>query len=105
MRYRSSRRTPKGHGKLDLHRDSRGQGGTASGQLLALRPARPRRFQAMIDVLERCFKDRISTPEWQSAHEGPVALSYGPQSLIQRRGNWAQAEFVAVPSGTLQLRR
>jgi malate dehydrogenase (quinone) len=36
--------------------------------------------QAMINVLERCFKDRLATPEWQ-ARMKELVPSYG-QSLI-----------------------
>ena len=55
----------------------------------------------MIDVLERCFKDRISTPEWQARMKDLVP-SYG-QSLINDADLLKQVRSRTLR--TLQLRR
>ena len=57
---------------------------TADGSLAALLGASPgasTAVQAMIDVIERCFKDRIETPEWSDRMKAMIP-SYG-QSLIE----------------------
>ncbi|MEB3735130.1 malate:quinone oxidoreductase [Halopseudomonas pachastrellae] len=48
--------------------------------LLGASPGASTAVQAMIDVLERCFKDRIASPEWGAhARAGAILRSVAGQ--------------------------
>ena len=81
MRVQIIKKNAKGQGKLEFGTEIvAAQDGTLAA-LLGASPGASTAVQAMIDVLERCFKDRMASPQWQSRMKELVP-SYG-QSLIK----------------------
>ncbi|NLY57151.1 MAG: malate dehydrogenase (quinone) [Gammaproteobacteria bacterium] len=81
MRVQIIKKDAQGQGKLEFGTEIvAAQDGTLAA-LLGASPGASTAVQAMIDVLERCFADRIATPEWQGRLKELVP-SYG-QSLIK----------------------
>ena len=80
MRVQIIKKDAKGHGKLEFGTEIVAAKDGTLAALLGASPGASTAVQAMIDVLERCFKDRIASPEWQ-ARMKTLVPSYG-QSLI-----------------------
>lgn len=101
MRVQIIKKDAKGHGKLEFGTEIVAAKDGTLAALLGASPGASTAVQAMIDVLERCFKDRISTPEWQARMKDLVP-SYG-QSLINDAELLKQVRSRTLR--TLQLRR
>ena len=80
MRVQIIKKDAKGHGKLEFGTEIVAAKDGTLAALLGASPGASTAVQAMIDVLERCFKDRIASPEWQ-ARMRELVPSYG-QSLV-----------------------
>ena len=80
MRVQIIKKDAQGHGKLEFGTELVAAKDGSLAALLGASPGASTAVQAMIDVLERCFKDRMASPEWQSRMRELVP-SYG-QSLI-----------------------
>ncbi|WP_097460021.1 malate dehydrogenase (quinone) [Mangrovitalea sediminis] len=72
--------TPQGGGKLEFGTEIVAAKDGTLAALLGASPGASTAAHAMIDVLERCFKDRMASDEWQAKMREMVP-SYG-QSLI-----------------------
>ncbi|MBS8240232.1 malate dehydrogenase (quinone) [Marinobacter lipolyticus] len=80
QRVQIIKQTPEGGGKLEFGTEIvAAQDGTLAA-LLGASPGASTAAHAMIDVIERCFADKISTPQWQERMKEMVP-SYG-QSLV-----------------------
>lgn len=101
MRVQIIKKDAEGHGKLEFGTEIVAAKDGSLAALLGASPGASTAVQAMIDVLERCFKDRINTPEWQTRMKELVP-SYG-QSLINDGELLKQVRSRTL--STLQLRR
>ena len=81
MRVQIIKKDAKGHGKLEFGTEIVAAKDGSLAALLGASPGASTAVQAMIDVIERCFKDRIASPEWQERMKTLVP-SYG-QSLVK----------------------
>ena len=81
MRVQIIKKDAKGHGKLEFGTEIVAAKDGSLAALLGASPGASTAVQAMIDVIERCFKDRIASPEWQ-ARMKTLVPSYG-QSLVK----------------------
>ncbi|PRB84078.1 malate dehydrogenase (quinone) [Pseudomonas sp. MYb185] len=80
MRVQIIKKDAKGHGKLEFGTEIVAAKDGTLAALLGASPGASTAVQAMIDVLERCFGERMATPQWQSRMKDLVP-SYG-QSLV-----------------------
>lgn len=95
MRVQIIKKDAKGHGKLEFGTEIVAAKDGTLAALLGASPGASTAVQAMIDVLQRCFKDKLETPQWQERIKELVP-SYG-QSLVN------DAELLkTVRSRTLQ---
>ena len=81
MRVQIIKKDAKGHGKLEFGTEIVAAKDGSLAALLGASPGASTAVQAMIDVLQRCFKDRLASPQWQERMKTLVP-SYG-QSLIE----------------------
>ncbi|MFN3582179.1 MAG: malate:quinone oxidoreductase, partial [Pseudomonas sp.] len=81
MRVQIIKKDAQGHGKLEFGTEIVAAKDGSLAALLGASPGASTAVQAMIDVLERCFKERLASPEWQ-ARMKELVPSYG-QSLIK----------------------
>ena len=81
QRVQIIKKDAKGHGKLEFGTEIVAAKDGSLAALLGASPGASTAVQAMIDVIERCFKDRIASPEWQGRMKTLVP-SYG-QSLVK----------------------
>ncbi|EZQ18659.1 malate dehydrogenase (quinone) [Pseudomonas sp. G11-1] len=80
MRVQIIKKDAEGHGKLEFGTEIVAAKDGTLAALLGASPGASTAVQAMIDVLHRCFKERMSSPQWQTRMKELVP-SYG-QSLI-----------------------
>ena len=80
MRVQIIKKDAKGHGKLEFGTEIVAAKDGTLAALLGASPGASTAVQAMIDVLERCFGERMATPQWQ-ARMKELVPSYG-QSLV-----------------------
>lgn len=80
MRVQIIKKDAKGHGKLEFGTETVAAKDGTLAALLGASPGASTAVQAMIDVLERCFAERMATPQWQ-ARMRELIPSYG-QSLV-----------------------
>ncbi|MDI9244351.1 malate dehydrogenase (quinone) [Marinobacter sp. CHS3-4] len=80
QRVQIIKKSPGGGGKLEFGTEIVAAKDGSLAALLGASPGASTAAHAMIDVIERCFGDRIKTPEWQKRMKTMVA-SYG-QSLV-----------------------
>lgn len=80
QRVQIIKQTPDGGGKLEFGTEIVAAKGGSLAALLGASPGASTAAHAMIDVIERCFADRIKTAEWQDRMKEMVP-SYG-QSLV-----------------------
>lgn len=95
------KRDAEGRGKLEFGTEIVAAKDGSLAALLGASPGASTAVAAMIDVLERCFKDRIDSPEWQDRMKELVP-SYG-QSLVSNPELLHQVRDRTLT--TLQLRR
>lgn len=81
MRVQIIKKDAKGHGKLEFGTEIVAAKDGSLAALLGASPGASTAVQAMVDVLERCFKDRLQSSEWQGRIRELIP-SYG-QSLIK----------------------
>ncbi|QIB53009.1 MULTISPECIES: malate dehydrogenase (quinone) [Pseudomonas] len=81
MRVQIIKKDAKGHGKLEFGTEIVAAKDGTLAALLGASPGASTAVQAMIDVLRRCFSDRLESPEWQ-ARMKELVPSYG-QSLVE----------------------
>ncbi|WP_150303118.1 malate dehydrogenase (quinone) [Pseudomonas saliphila] len=81
MRVQIIKKDAKGHGKLEFGTEIVAAKDGSLAALLGASPGASTAVQAMIDVLHRCFSDRLESPEWQ-ARIKELIPSYG-QSLVE----------------------
>ena len=80
MRVQIIKKDAEGHGKLEFGTETVAAKDGTLAALLGASPGASTAVQAMIDVLERCFSERMASPQWQSRMKELVP-SYG-QSLV-----------------------
>ena len=80
MRVQIIKKDAKGHGKLEFGTEIVAAKDGTLAALLGASPGASTAAQAMLDVLQRCFKDQLASPEWQTRIRELVP-SYG-QSLV-----------------------
>ncbi|MBL4609241.1 MAG: malate:quinone oxidoreductase, partial [Pseudomonas sp.] len=80
MRVQIIKKDAKGHGKLEFGTEIVAAKDGSLAALLGASPGASTAVQAMINVLERCFKDQLASEQWQAKMKELVP-SYG-QSLI-----------------------
>ena len=80
MRVQIIKKDAKGQGKLEFGTETVAAKDGTLAALLGASPGASTAVQAMIDVLERCFKERMHSPQWQSRMKELIP-SYG-QSLV-----------------------
>lgn len=81
MRVQIIKKDAKGHGKLEFGTEIVAAKDGTLAALLGASPGASTAVQAMIDVLERCFPERMASAQWQSRMKELVP-SYG-QSLVE----------------------
>lgn len=81
MRVQIIKKDAEGHGKLEFGTEIVAAKDGTLAALLGASPGASTAVQAMIDVLQRCFKDKMASPQWQERLKTLVP-SYG-QSLIE----------------------
>ncbi|SDT93865.1 malate dehydrogenase (quinone) [Halopseudomonas salegens] len=81
MRVQIIKKNAQGHGKLEFGTEIVAAKDGTLAALLGASPGASTAVQAMIDVLERCFSDRLQSSEWQSRIRDLIP-SYG-QSLVK----------------------
>lgn len=81
MRVQIIKKDANGHGKLEFGTEIVAAKDGSLAALLGASPGASTAVQAMIDVLERCFKERMASAEWQ-AKMRELVPSYG-QSLVK----------------------
>lgn len=81
MRVQIIKKDAKGHGKLEFGTEIVAAKDGSLAALLGASPGASTAVQAMVDVLERCFKDRLQSSEWQGRIRELIP-SYG-QSLVK----------------------
>ena len=80
MRVQIIKKNAEGQGKLEFGTEIVAAKDGTLAALLGASPGASTAVQAMIDVLERCFSERMGSPQWQSRMKELVP-SYG-QSLV-----------------------
>ncbi len=81
MRVQIIKKDAKGHGKLEFGTEIVAAKDGSLAALLGASPGASTAVQAMVDVLERCFSQRLQSSEWQSRIRELIP-SYG-QSLVK----------------------
>ncbi|MGM0768825.1 MAG: malate dehydrogenase (quinone) [Pseudomonadota bacterium] len=99
QRVQIIKQTPEGGGKLEFGTEIVAAKDGTLAALLGASPGASTAAHAMIDVIERCFADRIRTPLWQERMKEMVP-SYG-QSLVDDEPLLRQVRERTL--GTLQL--
>lgn len=81
MRVQIIKKDAQGHGKLEFGTEIVAARDGSLAALLGASPGASTAVQAMVDVLERCFAERLQSAEWQSRIRQLIP-SYG-QSLVK----------------------
>ena len=81
QRVQIIKKSAEGRGKLEFGTEIVAAKDGSLAALLGASPGASTAVKAMIDVIERCFSDRIKTPEWQERMRELIP-SYG-QSLVE----------------------